>query len=180
MKIMTKHSSATTRQQTLHLNETILIPNVSETTRTSPIVNALKRRAQAVINDKSIDARSRAIIRYGLETNDPGLPELVSRVDAGENIADTLDFSQTAATDKVDLSRAKIEALAEIICAGGSESAAALLVLMGALETSTHPEALAHTAKYFTFTRCGELNVYGMVEAQIGMIEGELLGHWSR
>ena len=30
--------------------------------------NALKRRAQAVLNDRSIDAQSRAIIRYGLET----------------------------------------------------------------------------------------------------------------
>ena len=73
--------------------------------------------------------------------------------------------------------RAKIEALAEIICAGGAESAAALFVLMGTLETSTHPEVLAHTAKYFAFTRCGELNVYGMIDAQVGMIEGKLLGH---
>jgi len=76
-----------------------------------------------------------------------------------------------------DAIKAKIEALTEIICAAGADSAAALLVLMGALETSTHPEVLAHTAKHFAFTRCGELNVYGIVDAQVGMIEGELLGH---
>jgi hypothetical protein len=52
------------------------------------ISNALKRRAQAVINDKSIDAQSRALIRYALETDDPWLPELVRRADAGETIID--------------------------------------------------------------------------------------------
>jgi hypothetical protein len=31
-------------------------------------MNALKQRAQAVLNDKSIDVQSRAIIRYALET----------------------------------------------------------------------------------------------------------------
>jgi len=31
------------------------------------VSNALKRRAQAVINDKTIDAETRALIRYGLE-----------------------------------------------------------------------------------------------------------------
>ena len=34
-------------------------------------MDALKRRAQAVLNDKSIDSQSRAIIRYALEINDP-------------------------------------------------------------------------------------------------------------
>ena len=29
-------------------------------------------------------------------------------------------------------------------------------------------------AKHFAFTRCGELNVYGIVDAQIAAIEGEL------
>ena len=53
---MAAHSSATTRES-----------HVNQTTRTAPIANALKRRAQAVLNDKSIDAQSRAIIRYALE-----------------------------------------------------------------------------------------------------------------
>ena len=59
-------------------------PHVHETSRTNTIINALKERAQAVVNDRSIDARSRAIIRYSLEINDPLLAELVRRVDAGE------------------------------------------------------------------------------------------------
>ena len=75
-----------------------------------------------------------------------------------------------------DLSdREKIEALAEIICGAGNNPAAALFVLMGTLQNSTEPEALAHTAKHFAFTRCGELNVYGIVDAQIAVVESELL-----
>jgi hypothetical protein len=81
---MSTHSSATVRQT----------PHVIQTSRTNTIVNALKRRAQAVLSDRSIDAQTRAIIRYGLETNDPWLAELVRRADAGEAIAETIDFSQ--------------------------------------------------------------------------------------
>ena len=69
----------------------------------------------------------------------------------------------------------KIEALAEIICGAGNESAAALFVLMGTLQNSDEPEALANTVKHFAFTRCGELNVFGIVDSQIEMIERELL-----
>jgi len=54
------------------------------------ISDALKRRAQSVINNKSIDANTRAVIRYGLEVNDPWLGDLVRRVDAGEAIIDDL------------------------------------------------------------------------------------------
>jgi hypothetical protein len=46
---------------------------------------------------------------------------------------------------------------------------------MGTLEQSTHPQVLANTAKHFAFTRCGEFNVFGMVDAQVGLIEAELL-----
>ena len=84
---MASHSSATAREET---------PHVNQTTRTNTIVNALKRRAQAVLNDKSIDAQSRAIIRYALETNDPWLAKLVRRADAGESVIDTIDFSQAS------------------------------------------------------------------------------------
>ncbi len=83
---MATHTSATVREHT---------PHVNQTTRTATIVNALKRRAQAVLNDRSIDAQSRAIIRYALEINDPWLAELVRRADAGETLFDTVDFSQT-------------------------------------------------------------------------------------
>ena len=155
---MTSHVSATAREET---------PHVSQTCRTT-ISDALRRRAQSVINDKSIDAQSRAIIRYGLEINDPWLAELVSRANAGERIADTLDFED-------DSCKEKIEALAEIICRAGDESAAALLVLMGKLQNSADPNALANTVKHLAFTRCGELNVHGIVDAQIAIVEGELL-----
>ena len=73
----------------------------------------------------------------------------------------------------------KIEALAEIICRAGEESSAALFVLMGRLQNSVEPEVLAHTVKHFAFTRCGEFNVYGMVDAQIAVLEGELLASMS-
>ena len=117
---MTAHSSAIVRET----------PHVNQTTRTATIVNALKRRAQAVLNDTSIDAQSRAIIRYALETNDPWLAELVRRADEGEALIGAIDFSQTPDADEDDSSDEKIEALAEIICRAGDESAAALLVLL--------------------------------------------------
>jgi hypothetical protein len=79
--------------------------------------------------------------------------------------------------DKNDSGRRKVEALAEIICGAGDQSAAALFVLMGTMQNSNEPEALANTVKHFAFTRCGELNVFGMVDAQIAIVEGELLAH---
>jgi hypothetical protein len=136
------------------------------------IANALKRRAQAVLNDRSIDVQSRAIIRYALETNDPWLAELVRRADAGESVVDNLSVIETSQTDEE-----KIEALAEMICRVGDEAetkSVALLVLMASLEHATHPKAFANLAKHVAFTRCGELNAYGMVDAQIAALEGEL------
>jgi hypothetical protein len=163
MKIMANHSSAPARREAPHINRT---------TRTNTIVNALKQRAQAVIDNRSIDAQSRAIIRYALETNDPWLAELVRRTDAGESVVDNLSVVETAQT-AADSSEEKIEALAEMICRGGDE-AAALLVLMATLENARHPKALANMAKHVAFTRCGELNAYGIVDAQIAALEGEL------
>ena len=163
---MASHSSASVREQT---------PHVNRITRTDTIVTALKRRAQAVLNDKSIDTQSRAIIRYALETNDPWLAELVRRADAGEDVVENL---QSVESIDQEVSEEKIAALAEMICRAGDEPAtksAALLVLMAALEHATHPKALADTAKRFAFTRCGELNFCGMIDAQIAVIESELL-----
>ena len=148
-------------------------PHVTETTNT--ISNALKRRAQSVINDTSIDPQWRAIVRYGLETNDPWLGDLVRRADAGEPIVDTVDFSLEPQSNKGEISEEKIEALTEMICWAGDEAAAALFVLMGMLENSAHPKLLANTAKHFAFTRCGESNLYGIVDAQVAVVEGELL-----
>ena len=70
-------------------------PHLNETSRTNTNTNtiiALKRRAQAVLNDKSIDPQSRVVIRYALETNDPWLAELVRRAEAGEQIVDARGF----------------------------------------------------------------------------------------
>jgi len=64
-----------------------------------------------------------------------------------------------------DSNEEKIEALTEIICRAGAEAAAALFVLMGTLETSTHPKVLANAGKHVAFTRCAESNLYGIVDA---------------
>jgi hypothetical protein len=148
MKAMLNLNSARLREETPHLSD------------------VLKRRVQSVINDKSIDAQTRAILRYGLEINDPWLPDLVRCVDAGESIIDNFF---------VPSSEEKIEALTDLICHAGDEPSAALLVLLSTLENSTHPKALANTAKHLAFTRCGELNLYGMVNAQIVVLEEKLL-----
>jgi hypothetical protein len=93
----------------------------------------------------------------------------------GQTIIDTIDFSETPEPNEHYSIEEKIEVLAEIICAAGDEPAAALFVLMGILEHSTQPKLLANAAKHFAFTCCGESNVYGMVDAQVAVIEGELL-----
>ena len=118
---MSNLSSARLREETPHISD------------------ALKRRAQSIINDRSIDGPTRTIIRYGLEINDPWLPELVRRVDAGESIIDNL---------YVHSSEEKIEALTELIFRAGDEPSAALLVLLSTLENSSHPKALANSAKH--------------------------------
>jgi len=163
---MANHSSATVRRDTPHANRT---------TRTNTIINALQQRARSILNDPSLDAQSRAVLRHALETNDPWLAEMVRRADAAEPIVDATDFPQTPERDEADPSREKIEALADIICGGGNEAAAALFVLMGTLQNAADPTTVAHTAKHFAFTRCGELNVFGMVEAQIVVLESQLL-----
>ena len=166
---MTMHSSATVREET---------PHVNRTTRTATIIDALKRRAESVLNDRSIDAQSRAVIRYALETNDPWLAKLVRYADEGESNVDAIDFSQSRRMNEDDPNADKIAALTEMICRDGDQAgtrSAALLVLMATLEDSTDPKALANLAKHVAFTRCGELNLNGMVDAQIAALEGELL-----
>lgn len=152
---MINFTSAQPREETPHST------NGSRTT----ISDALKRRAQAIINDKSIDPHVRSIIRYGLEIDDPSLPELIRCADNGESILDNLYVAS---------SEEKIEALTKLICHAGEEPAAALLVLLSTLENSGHPKALANAAKHLAFTRCSELNLHGMVDAQIAMLEGKV------
>jgi len=169
LRVMTTHGSASAQEETPHETETIQIT----------ISDALRRRAQSVIYDRSIDPQWRSIIRYALEISDPLLPDLVRRADAGEKIIETTEFAQTQESDEDDSHEEKIEALAEIICRAGDEAAAAMFVLMGALENSAHPKLLANAAKHFAFTRCAELNLYGMVDAQLPLVEGELLADSS-
>ena len=100
------------------------------------------------------------------------------RADAGEAIVDTLDFETAADTNHDDSNEEKIEALTQIICRAGDEpeiKSAALLVLMATIENTSHPKALANTAKHLAFTHCGELNLYGMVDAQIAVAADKLL-----
>src|SRR5688500_8839904 len=168
MKIMASHSSARKREETPHATNTT----------TTTISNSLRRRAQAIIKDRSVDAQSRAFVRYGLEINDPWLAELVRRVDAGESIVDAIDFSQTPPSGEDGPSEEKIEALTQMICRAGDDpetKSAALLVLMAMLEDAQHPKALANTAKHLAFSRCGELNLCGMVDTQVVLLERELL-----
>jgi len=166
---MSTHVSASAHEETPHETETIQIT----------ISDALRRRAEAVINGGSIDPQWRNIVRYALEINDPLLPDLVRRADAGEQIIDTTSFSETSDENEDDSNEEKIEALAEIICRAGDEAAAAMFVLMGTLENSPHPKLLANTAKHSAFSRCAELNLYGMVDAQLPLVEGELLADSS-
>ena len=171
---MSNHNSAVEREETPHTTN----PIQNDTRKVNRcIAVAFRRRAESVIRDRSIDASSRAVIRYALETSDPWLAELVRRVDAGESVIDTVEFSQEPPANSGDLNEEKIATLAEMICRTGDESAiksAALLVLMAAMEESTHPKVLANVAKHLAFTRCGELNLCGMIDSQIAVLEWEL------
>ena len=102
---MASDSSATVRET----------PHATEPTTTTNMSEALKRRAQSIINNTSLDPQSRAVIRYGLEINDPWLPELVRRVDAGESIVDCFNGS-TLQTDEE-----KVTALTDLICRAGDD-----------------------------------------------------------
>jgi len=135
------------------------------------VSDATKRRAESVINDRTIDPQWRTIIRFALELNDPSLDELVSRAAAGDNIVDTFKSLLIPLPNEDDPTLQKVEALAEIICRTGDEPTAALFILMETLESSTHPEVFTNRAKHVAFSRCGKLHVYEMVDAQIAGVE---------
>jgi len=86
---MSTDVSATALEETPHETETTTIT----------ISDALKRKAQAVIINRSIDPKWRALVRYALETNDPWLADVVRRAEAGETIIDSIDFSLAPETD---------------------------------------------------------------------------------
>ena len=166
---MASHSSATAREHTPHSINSI----TNNTLKFKPNGDDVREHALDIIQDKSIDEDSRNLIRYALEIDDPALAELVRRADAGESIGDNI-YALDEATEQ------KVRMLAETICRDGDDpemKSAALLVLMATLENAEHPKLVANTAKHFAFKRCGELNVCGMVDAQIALLENELLTH---
>ena len=169
MKTLLNDNSAQLREETPHATNSITNNTISD---------AVRRRAQSLINDRTIDAGDRAFIRYALATNDvPGLAELVRRSDAGEPIVDDADILE--ANDEISTEE-KLERCAEMIWRVGGQPesrSAALLVLMSTLENSTEPKVLANHIKHLAFTRCGELNCFGMVDAQIAAIESQLLAN---
>jgi hypothetical protein len=175
MKIMASDSSATGREHTPRTINSVTINTLNQT----QMSDALRRSAESVIQDKSIDAGSRAIIRYALEINDPMLSELVQWAEAGESIVDNMAAADVSENDSTEQ---KVEALAEMICQSDDPGirSAALLVLLAAVENADDSKSLANTAKHCAFTRCGELNVYGMVDVQIAMLERELFTNNSR
>ena len=72
---MAKHGSASPRKQesrTLDAN--------------------LKRRARKLATDSRVHPRTRSLIRYGLETKDQHLEQIVNRVEAGETSIDHIRF----------------------------------------------------------------------------------------
>jgi hypothetical protein len=156
--------------------ERLATPHATNSTPNNTFSDAIKRRAQSLIKDKTIDESDRAFIQYALATNDaPGLAELVRRADAGEPI---IDESCMLEADNEISTEEKLERLAAMICDAGAPPetrSAALLVLMSTLENSSEPKVLANHVKHIAFTRCGELNCFGMVDTQIAAIETELL-----
>jgi len=162
---MTTHSSATAQEETPHEIDTIIIT----------VSDATKRRAESVINNKTVDPQWRTIIRFAMELNDPSLAELVSRAKAGEDIVDTFESMRTPVPVGDASILRKVEALAEVISRSGDEPTAALFILMETLENSTDPKVFAGRAKHVAFSRCGELHVYEMIDAELAELEGELL-----
>jgi len=99
---MARNSSAPTREQAPHETPTSQTTKTTQATdaalatqirrtRTASIINTLKERALSVLHDPSVDAESRAVIRYALETNDPWLAELVRRAEKGEPVAESIE-----------------------------------------------------------------------------------------
>jgi len=167
---MASHSSASVREQAPHSISSI----TNNTLKLNSNRDEVRRRAWSLLRDKSIDEGSRSLIGYALEIDDPALPELVRRAEAGECVSDNIVATNTVEDHSTEQ---KVDAMAEMICRAHDLGirAAALLLLMAALENVEDPKSLANNVKHYAFTRCGELNVYGMVDAQIAALENELL-----
>ena len=73
-------------------------PHATNAITNKRISNAVRRRAQLLIEDKSVDDCARGFIQYTLENEDPYLAKLVRRVDAGESILTMSPLSRTRST----------------------------------------------------------------------------------
>ena len=137
---MSTHSSSAPERQAT--------PHATNSTTNNSISDAVRRRAHALINDRTIDEGDRAFIRYALATNDAtGLAELVRRADAGEPIID--ESCMLEADDEISTEE-KLERLVAMICQVGAQPetrSAALLVLMSTLENSTEPKITCQSCK---------------------------------
>jgi len=100
---MSTHVSATALEETPHEIETTQITTS----------DALRRRAQSVINDRRTDPQWRNIVRYALEINDPWLADIVRRASAGEKIIDSVDFTLEPDANEDDSNKERLEVLAE-------------------------------------------------------------------
>src|SRR6185369_1686085 len=134
---MSTHSSSAPERQAT--------PHATNSTTNNTFSDAIKRRAQSLIKDRTIDESDRTFIRYALATDDAsGLSELVRRADAGEPV---IDESYVLEVDDEISTEEKLERLAAMICQAGAQPetrSAALLVLMSTLENSTEPKLLAN------------------------------------
>jgi hypothetical protein len=166
---MTKHGSASLRQETPHAN--------NDQTTQSTLSRSIRKRALRIINNNAIDPTTRGFIRYALGINDPWTPSLVRRAESGEIFAE--DFSLRASSEDQEIDE-RLEALTDLICRPGNEpdtKSGALLLLMSTLENSSQPKSLATTAKYLAFMHCCEFSVGGIVDTQVAFAERQLLTH---
>jgi hypothetical protein len=170
MTLMASHSSATAREQAPHSINSI----TNNILKLKPNSDDVRQRAWCLLRDKSIDEGSRSLIGYALEIDDPQLPELVRRAEAGESVVDNIAATNTPEDNSTER---KVDTLAEMICRAHDPGlrAAALLVLMAEVKNTEDPKSLADNVKRYAFTRCGEMNVCGMVDVQIAALENELL-----
>jgi hypothetical protein len=186
---MAKHGSASVRKEILHANNHLTTQSVktkSVTESGEPVPNAAlsrstRRRALRIINNSAIDPSTRGFIRYALGINDPWTPSLVRRAEAGEIFGEGFSLRGSGEREVLQLDQKldqRLEALTGLICRVGNEpdiKSGALLLLMSTIENSSRPKSLATTTKYLAFMRCCELNVGGMVDAQLALIERQLL-----
>src|ERR1044072_5684219 len=157
MKLMASDRSATARAQAPHS-----INSITNNTL-NPNRDDVRHRAWSLLRDKSLDEGSRSLIGYALEIDDPQLPKLVRRAEAGGRGADNIAATDTPEGNSTGQ---KVDTLAEMICRAHDPGirSAALLVLMSVMENADDPKSLANDVKHYAFTRCGEMNVGGIVD----------------